>query len=67
MPNEPINKKQLKAVDSGVLTREELDRGYRARPAWQVELMSKGKQVVLQPTVHVDTKKAYLWNREMSE
>jgi hypothetical protein len=32
-----------------------------ARPAWQVELLSTGKQVVMPPSTHPDTGKAYKW------
>jgi hypothetical protein len=32
-----------------------------ARPAWQVELLSTGKQVVVPPSIHPDTGNPYAW------
>jgi hypothetical protein len=32
-----------------------------ARPAWQIELLSTGKNVVLPPSIHPDTGHAYAW------
>lgn len=32
-----------------------------AKPAWMVELLSTGKQVVLPPSIHPDTNKPYQW------
>lgn len=61
LPSTEINRRQLLAVKEGKLTRAELDRGYRIRPAWEVEFMSTGKQVVLPPSVHPETGKPYLW------
>lgn len=61
MPDEPINDKQRALVDQRILTTAELESGFRGRPAWQIELMSEGKQVVLPPTLHPITKKPYEW------
>lgn len=33
----------------------------RAKPAWVVEILSTGKQVVLPPSIHPDTGKPYVW------
>ena len=65
MPTEPINPVQMKAVRDGTLTKSDLRSGLRARPSWQVEFMSKGRQVVLPPTIHPDTGKHYLWKRKL--
>jgi hypothetical protein len=35
-----------------------------ARPAWQIELLSTGKNVVLPPSIHPDTRKPYTWATE---
>lgn len=63
MPNERISRVQLEAVRLGVLSESELQQGYRSRPAWQVELMAEGKQVVAPPTIHPDTGVSYEWKR----
>ncbi len=52
MPSAPINKQQERAVAEGRLTKAELAEGYRVRGAWEIEFMSRGKQVVLPPTIH---------------
>jgi len=41
-------------------------RTYGARPAWQIELLSTGKNVVLPPSIHPDTSKPYIWRRTRS-
>ena len=35
-----------------------------ARPAWLIELLSTGKNVVMPPSIHPDTLKPYLWANE---
>lgn len=47
------------------LTIEELKNGMRMKAAWEVELMSAGKQVVAPPTVHPDTQIRYKWQRRL--
>ena len=37
-----------------------------SRPAWQVELLSTGKNVVLPPSIHPDTNKPYIWLKELN-
>lgn len=66
MPNEPINGVQLKSVGT-LITEEELQEGWRVRPAWQVELMSTGKQVVAPPTIHPDTGREYRWEKDICD
>ena len=61
MPTAPINRRQELAVKQGLLTQKELEKGYRARPAWELELMSEGRQVVLPPSIHPETKERYEW------
>jgi len=63
MPMAPINKRQEAAVKQGLITQKQLDDGYRIRPAWEVEFMSSGKQVVLPPSIHPETKRPYIWER----
>lgn len=48
------------------LTEEELNEGYRMRLAWEVDVFGEGKQVVLPPSIHPDTYKAYAWEHELT-
>lgn len=43
------------------LTIQEVEDGIRLRPAWSISVMGEGQQVVLPPSVHPDTGKAYTW------
>ncbi len=63
MKTAPISREQTQAVKEGHLSDEELRQGYRVRVAWEVELMSEGKQVVLPPSIHPDTNKPYRWGK----
>ncbi len=63
MPTSETNRRQHAAVAEGRLTAVQLNDGYRVRPAWELELMSAGKQVVLPPSIHPDTGKKYEWGR----
>lgn len=63
LPTAPVNRRQQLAMQEGKLTQKQLDQGYRVRPAWEVEFMSSGKQVVLPPSVHPETGKLYEWLR----
>lgn len=64
MPTSPVSGEQLKARDSGIITDGELKKGFRVRSAWELEIMSAGKQVVLPPSIHPDTKKEYVWLKQ---
>lgn len=66
MPTSEINQRQQKAVEQGKLSAKKLQEGYRVRPAWEVEFMSVGKQVVLPPSIHPDTKKPYVWEEPVT-
>lgn len=57
-PTSEINRRQ-----KSLLTEDELKRGFRSKNAWEVELMSAGKQVLLPPTIHPDTRKPYQWKK----
>ncbi len=61
MPTSEINNRQLQGVAEGKITKDELQKGFRLRPAWEVEFMSIGKQVVLPPSIHPDTGNPYKW------
>jgi hypothetical protein len=36
-----------------------------ARPAWQIELLSTGKNVVIPPSIHPNTRQRYTWLNEL--
>lgn len=47
--------------DKENLSPQEITQGLRLRPAWEISLMGEGQQVVLPPSVHPDSGKAYRW------
>lgn len=49
------------------LTKSEIRDGIRLRPAWEISLMGTGQQVVLPPSIHPDSGKAYKWDGEWFE
>lgn len=65
LPTAAVNQRQLKAASDGVITQDQLARGFRVRGAWEVELMSAGKQVVLPPSIHPETGRPYIWERPL--
>lgn len=67
LPTSPVNRRQLKALEDKKISQAQLDEGYRIRPAWEIEFMSEGRQVVLPPSIHPETGKAYLWERELGD
>lgn len=67
LPTAEINKRQNSAMAEGKLTPEQLRAGFRVRPAWEVEFMSAGKQVVLPPSIHPDTGKPYTWEQGVTD
>jgi hypothetical protein len=48
-------------TDREQLNEDEIKAGYRVRLAWEVDVFGDGKQVVLPPSTHPDTMKAYEW------
>jgi predicted P-loop ATPase len=48
------------------LSVEELAEGYRLRPAWEISLLSEGRQVVLPGSVHPDSGRLYRWRKGRS-
>jgi predicted P-loop ATPase len=61
MPSSPPSQKE-----KGQLSKAELEAGLRLRPAWEVSLMSEGRQVVLPGSVHPDTGKTYQWGHALN-
>lgn len=43
------------------LAADELKRGLRLRPSWEIDVLTTGRQVVLPPSVHPDSGKPYEW------
>jgi P4 family phage/plasmid primase-like protien len=58
MPSVKPSKRDLAA-----LTPAEIDAGLRLRPAWEVSVMGEGQQVVLPPSIHPDSGRAYIWGK----
>lgn len=61
MPSAKPSKRELET-----LTSEELELGLRLRPAWEIAVMGEGQQVVLPPSIHPDSGKAYAWCRDFN-
>ncbi len=62
MPSVPPSGNDRKA-----LTEDEIKRGYRSRPAWEISVMGTGQQVVLPPSIHPDTQKPYKWAKPIHD
>lgn len=52
--------------DIEILGKKKTDAGYRHRPAWEIDFMGEGRQVVLPPSVHPDSGKEYKWQRPIN-
>lgn len=52
--------------DKKLLSAEQLAKGYRIRPAWEISLMGEGQQVVLPPSIHPDSGKPYSWGMRLN-
>jgi predicted P-loop ATPase len=50
--------------DKEKLSKAEIESGLRVRAAWEISIMGEGGQVVLPPSIHPDTGKAYKWNND---
>lgn len=62
VPSKSPSKREL-----AELSLEEIKKGIRLSPAWEVSLYSDGRQVVLPPSVHPDSGREYSWKREISQ
>lgn len=58
MPSVSPSKQQKK-----LLTKEQLEKGLRIRPAFEIDFMCEGNQVALPPSIHPDTGRPYKWGR----
>lgn len=52
-------------VEHEQLSRDEIKKGVRLRPAWEISLMGEGQQVVLPPSLHPDSGIAYKWGKSL--
>lgn len=50
-----------------VLGAKKVKEGWRLRPAFEIDFMCAGRQVVLPPSVHPDTGKEYKWGRPIED
>ena len=60
MPSVKATKKQIE-----MLGEQKVNQGWRLRPAFEIDFMMKGKQVVLPPSIHPDTNKKYMWSKSV--
>lgn len=51
--------------DRELLSEKEIRDGFRMRAAWEISIMGKGQQVVLPPSIHPDSGKAYKWQNDI--
>lgn len=49
-----------------ILGAKKIKDGFRLRPAFEIDFMCAGRQVVLPPSIHPDTGKQYKWKRPIS-
>jgi predicted P-loop ATPase len=62
MPSSAPSKHELE-----VLTADEIKKGIRLRAAWEISVMGEGQQVVLPPSIHPDSGKAYAWGTPVTD
>ena len=53
--------------DLAALSAQEIAKGFRMRPAWEIALMGEGGQVVLPPSIHPDTGREYKWVKPIED
>lgn len=58
MPSVSASKSEL-----DLLTENEIKNGIRIRSAWEISLMSEGRQVVVPPSIHPDSGEKYHWKQ----
>lgn len=62
MPSAKPSKKEMEALSSN-----EIEKGVRLRAAWEISILSEGRQVVLPGSIHPDTGRLYKWARGLDE
>lgn len=50
-----------------ILGEKKIKEGFRLRPAFEIDFMCEGRQVVLPPSIHPDTAKEYKWSRPIED
>jgi len=60
IPSVPPNTKE-----KSQLTADELKQGIRLRPAWEISLMSTGRQAAIAGAIHPDTGNKYTWGKPL--
>lgn len=50
-----------------VLGEKKVSEGWRLRPAYEIDFMCDGRQVVLPPSIHPDSGKPYKWKRPIKD
>lgn len=50
-----------------ILGKKKIKKGWRLRPAWEIDFMCAGRQVVLPPSIHPDTGKPYRWKKGFND
>lgn len=60
MPSVKASRKDIEELGD-----RKIKEGFRQRPAWEVDFMCEGRQVVLPPSIHPDSGKAYKWGRTL--
>jgi predicted P-loop ATPase len=50
-----------------VLGQKKIKEGWRLRPAFEIDFMCEGNQVVLPPSIHPDTGRPYKWGRDFTD
>lgn len=54
-------------IKDGLITAQELEAGWRIRPAWEIDFLSDKKQGVFPPSIHPETGKSYRWTRDIED
>ena len=67
LPTSEITGGQRAMVKKGLITDQELEEGWRIRPAWELELMGEGKQGLIPPSIHPETGRPYRWTRPIED
>lgn len=62
MPSVEPNKKE-----KATLRPRELDEGVRLRAAWEISLLSEGRQAALPGAIHPDTGSKYIWGKQLTD
>lgn len=52
-------------TEEETLSFEDLEEGFRLRPAWEISLLSEGRQTVLAGSIHPDSGAKYAWRRQL--